>query len=185
MSTETILKKWVEKMSKHALATLKLKTDITIKLEPIGERFKTKDNAAELSVSSGILFVNSDWLKSMRSNPDETEVRLLIYHEMRHVYQRPEIEKLKKGIPTTENLPIIYQWEKEFSHYQRNEGGGSELGYYKQFIEIDAYAFGIYLLNMDVQRGDKLSLDTRSIPDEIDVPLFNRIQEIAIKMAKS
>ena len=75
----------------------------------------------------------------------------------------------------------IARWELEFNQYHRNEGGASTIRYFSQFIEIDAYAFGMYLFNLDVQRGEKLDLETQSIPDEVFPLIINRMKEIAYK----
>lgn len=179
MYEEKELREWVDKMVDNAKSALNLKGDIIIKLESIGDRFKTLENAAEKC--SDDLYVNLDWLKSMKQNPDETEVRLIIYHEIRHFYQVEEVEKLKKNLLTIEDVSIIQKWYEEFANYKRNEGGDTKKDYYKQSIEVDAYAFGICLLNYDVSKGDILSLNTCSIPDDIYDALEIRIHEVMAK----
>lgn len=176
MSKEKNLIKWVEKISAKALAVLGLKVKLNICLEPVGNRFATLDNACE--VTDDTLYVNQDWLWQQSLLGDETEVRLLIYHEMRHIYQREEVKKRQLAQPLKEPLPLVLKWEYELTHYQRNEGGVSTAKYYQQSIEIDAYAFAICLLNMDVEMGEKLSLNTSSIPDEIDRAVLHRVREI-------
>lgn len=176
MCQEKALINWVYKMVKNAMYTLNLKENIIIKLEPIGERFIAIENSAE--ISNGILYVNLEWLKSKRSDPDETEARLLIYHEIRHVYQQQELEKWRENLPTIENVSTIQMWAKEYENYTRNEGGDSTISYFKQSVEVDAYAFGICLLNIDKSKGDNLSLDSRSIPDEIYDLIMKRATEI-------
>lgn len=107
---------------------------------------------------------------------------MLIYHEIRHLYQRLEVKNFRERKSTKEPLPVLLKWQYELEHYQRNEGRAATLRYYSQSIEIDAYAFAVYLLNMDFKRGERLSLDTRSIPDEIDVAVRRRAYEIAKQM---
>lgn len=85
MSKESKLISWIEEMASHALAALGLEMRLQICLEPIGKRFNTLDNACEITENR--LFVNSDWLEQQRAKADETEVRIIIYHEMRHIYQ--------------------------------------------------------------------------------------------------
>lgn len=74
------------------------------------------------------------------------------------------------------------KWAYEFEHYQMNIDGSSTLTYYRQSVEIDAYAFAIYLLNKDVERGERWSLETSSIPDEINREIIERAYEIASVM---
>lgn len=181
MSKEKKLTRWVERISAWALSALKMKNTIQVCLEPIGERFATLDNACEITDEK--LYVNSDWLQQQRNNPDETEVRMLIYHEIRHLYQRLEVKNFREGKSTKEPLPVLLKWQYELTHYQRNEGGATTLRYYSQSIEIDAYAFAVYLLIMDLEKGERLSLDTRSIPDEIDSAVRQRAYEIAEQMS--
>lgn len=108
---------------------------------------------------------------------------MLIYHEIRNLHQRIGVKNFCERKSTKEPLPVLQKWQYEFEHYQRNEGGPTTLRYYSQSIEIDAYAFAVYLLNMDLERGERLSLDTRSIPDEIDSAVRQRAYEIARQMS--
>ena len=169
----------IQNLAKRSMEILKLSNNISIVLEPMGNRFRSLENAAEIGDS--VLHVNLDWLRTMDEQGKESEIRLLIYHEIRHVYQHSEISKLKNKQQTEESQMTIARWELEFNQYHRNEGGASTIRYFSQFIEIDAYAFGMYLLNLDVQRGEKLDLETQSIPDEVFPLIINRMKEIAYK----
>ena len=71
---------------------LKLSNNISIVLEPMGNRFRSLENAAEIGDS--VLHVNLDWLRTMDEQGKESEIRLLIYHEIRHVYQHSENGKI-------------------------------------------------------------------------------------------
>ena len=146
MGKEKKLTAWVERISARALSALKLKNTVKVCLEPMGYRFTTLDNACEITDDN--LYVNSDWLQQQSNTPDETEVRMLIYHEIRHLYQRLEMKNFRERKSTKEPLSILLKWLYELEHYQRNEGGVTTLRYYSQSIEIDAYAFAVYLLNI-------------------------------------
>jgi hypothetical protein len=182
MSKEKKLHRKIQEMTKRSLGILGLPNNISIFFESIGDRFQTLENASELEGNK--LYVNIDWLNLMETQNNESEIRLLIYHEMRHVYQISQITKWRNRQQVKEDLVTITRWEAEFSQYRRNVGNSSTLFYYRQFVEIDAYAFGIYLLNLDVDRGEKLKLETKSLPDEVFPAIMRRVQEIANKYKK-
>jgi hypothetical protein len=83
-----------------------------------------------------ILFI-SDWL--MEAKPDE--VLLAAFHEVRHAYQKSQIDAMRYGV-YTEPSNLIQRWKIEFDAYHRtNDSKSIDLQYLEQGIEIDARKF--------------------------------------------
>lgn len=178
MNDKEIIKRIINRVSED----LQIGT-INIEYEAIGKRFQTESNAAETSALSKIIYINSDWVKNHTQNIDQTELKAILYHEVRHLYQMSEINKFELGEKTKESSEIIKKWRDNFSNYIRNIN--ENIDYYKQPVEIDAIAYAFYLMNIDAQTDKDLSLSTTSIPDEIDNDVHNRIQEIHKSRLKS
>lgn len=154
---------------------------IDIEYEPIGKRFQTEGNAAE--INSFTLYINSDWVKRHIQNTDQTELKAILYHEVRHLYQMSEIKKFELKERTKESSEIIKKWKDNLYNYIRNVN--ENIDYYTQPIEIDAIAYAFYLMSIDAQTDKNLSLLTTSIPDGIDNDIRNRMQEIHESRLKS
>lgn len=74
---------------------------------------------------------------------EEQDIKYIIWHENRHMYQWSQIEKLDKGERFFETKKIIEKWKYETYHYIPNTPA-TEYRHMKQEIEIDAYALYIF-----------------------------------------
>ena len=77
------------------------------------------------------------------------EVEYFVIHEMRHVFQHIQIKNYKEGKETSVDPEQIKLWIKEGENYAPSVGrdGEENSGYFKQDIEIDAYAFSFAVMS--------------------------------------
>ena len=70
-------------------------------------------------------------------------IEYFILHEIRHVFQQSEVRDYKAGKETVVNQDLIKKWIYEEEHYNTalNSEGEENPEYFKQDIEMDAYAF--------------------------------------------
>lgn len=109
-------------------------------------------------------YTSKDLFLNLRAISDPRQACFVIFHELRHHYQICQTEK--KEYETKET---IEQWKEELSGYKQN---GVE-GYDDQYLEIDANAFGIYM--MYVMYGLRVP-----VAEHVDVKRINRrMAEIA------
>lgn len=113
-----------------------------LKFERVGEG--TFDEVKIGAVAQGpqhTLVINIDWYETT----DEQDIKYIIWHEMRHLYQWSQIEKMHRNIPLNESEKIIQKWEYEMLRYTPNTPATEEK-HMKQEMEIDAYTFALYML---------------------------------------
>jgi len=89
-----------------------------------------------------LIILNSDWLNEANNN----EILLVVFHEMRHVYQKIQIDLLRKGSEIKVDKQKVKAWESEFSFYTILNKSNIKL-YTDQLIEKDAIDFSKSLLN--------------------------------------
>lgn len=131
--------------------------------ETIGQRFATVDNAAEMQ--NYTLYINEDWIKNSISEDAEFDLRYILYHEARHIYQHKVIEEFEVTGRSSELPVTILSWKQEFSTYIRNEGDDdSWQKNISQSVEIDANAFANAMLI-------KHNLEVRIIPGQEEIML--------------
>ncbi len=143
----------------------------TFVYEEIGGRFKTMDNAEEVSIAEMKMYINEDWANKMVKDY-EYDLYYMMAHEARHVYQQIQISQLRSGRQYTETPALIVSWEDNFLHYQRNEGGDTVKPYHRQPVEVDADAFAnLYVLLKGIGQA--------RISDDADELVTQRLKEIA------
>lgn len=141
MTTPAEIQALIEQAEKHFPALL---FDVKFQFERIGEgTFTDKYIGAVADVFSGILKVNLDWYE----DPDTPEIdyNYIIWHEMRHMYQWSQVLSFAQKLPTKADAKTINKWEYEFKHYISNTPATIDK-HMKQDVEIDAYAFALYML---------------------------------------
>lgn len=165
-------KQILENTFRDALAMMKLPPfPYTFVYEKIGERFKTMDNAEEVSIAERKVYINEDWANNViKTYP--YDLYYLMAHEARHVYQQIQISQLHSGRPFTESPALIVSWEDNYLHYQRNEGGDTVKPYHRQPVEVDADAFANFYV---LKRG----IGQARISDDADELVTQRLKEIA------
>ena len=124
---------------------------IQYRYERIGEGKFTDIKTPVVTSIPYILTVNIDWYESA----DEYDVKLMLRHEARHLYQQNQIEKLSLGKPVAEDANMILQWDNEFipDNYVSNMPG-KEREHFTQACEIDAYVFASFICNTETIRDD-------------------------------
>jgi len=89
-----------------------------------------------------LIVINSDWINEASNN----DILQVVFHEMRHFYQKKQIDFLRKGLDINEEKIRILKWENEFSIYVKPNQSNRKL-YADQTIEKDAFEFSKSLLN--------------------------------------
>lgn len=137
--------------------------------EHIGEgTFYEKSNGAVFSPSRKAIVINIEWYE----HAEEQDLKYLIWHETRHAYQRTQIGLYQQGLPTDEVRKRVKKWAYEFEHYIQNSPE-YEQAHMNQDIEIDAYAFALYLLFMICPNEDG-SIDI-GLPPSIEDEVLRRV----------
>lgn len=92
------------------------------------------DNLIKLNLLSVIHAYDNDLLK---------DVEYFILHEVRHIFQHIKIQEMENGIDNGIDLELVKQWKYEEEHYIKvyDQYGNINNDYFKQDIEMDAYAF--------------------------------------------
>lgn len=148
-------------------------TAYDFQFEKIGQRFATEENSAELA--GNVLYINEDWIESILKNKDEVDLRFIMYHEVRHIYQRSVIDDFDKRGKSCELPATIEAWKRDLAGYVRNEGDAkSQMANISQSIEIDANAFANSML---IKHG----LDAR-VPEGQEDIMKKRIGEIVKRL---
>lgn len=108
-------------------------------------RFPSAYNSAEWDGNT--LYINEEWVELCLQSDCEFDLRYILSHEARHLYQHQVIADFKQRGKSRELPAIINQWEYEFSHYIRNEGDETSMEKnVNQQVEIDANAFANCML---------------------------------------
>lgn len=150
-----------------------LEFDVILKFERVGQgTFEEKYIGAVSDVNSGTLTVNIDWYESPET--PEVDYGYIIWHEMRHMYQRSQVLRLANKAPIRADEKTIRRWDYEFHHYIPNTPT-TEYKHMKQDIEIDAYAFALYMVYRYSANPDG-SVDI-GLPPMIADELIDRVQK--------
>lgn len=102
---------------------------------------KDKDLTGLFNPDKSLIFINGDWLETANYN----EILLVVFHEMRHYYQKKQIDLLSNGLCISENNKEVEIWRKEFKKYH-NPFKSSQDIYVNQEIEKDAIEFSCCLI---------------------------------------
>lgn len=148
--------------------------------ETIGERFATLDNAAEMD--GHILHINEDWVRNSINEEAEFDLRYIMYHEVRHIYQHRVIAEFEKTGRSSELPVIILSWMQDFSVYIRNEG--DEDSWQKnisQSVEIDANAFANAML-LKHNLGARIAPGQENIMPKAIVNMVKRLWKVTLKI---
>lgn len=76
------------------------------------------------------------------------DVEYFVNHEIRHIFQHIKIKELDEGIENGVDKNLIKQWKYEEEHYikVKDDAGNINENYFKQDIEMDAYAFALAIM---------------------------------------
>lgn len=108
--------------------------------------FPTTDNAAE-SGGNHVVF-NKPWFTGEdRWNNHQDDIEFFVFHELRHLHQQYEVNRLDNDLPLHERKSTVESWKDGFLNYRRNEGGASQAVNISQEVEIDANAYALCLSN--------------------------------------
>lgn len=76
------------------------------------------------------------------------DVEYFVNHEIRHIFQHIKIREFDNGIDNGVDKELIKQWKYEEENYikVKDENGNINESYFKQDIEMDAYAFSLAIM---------------------------------------
>lgn len=119
---------------------------VDLRFEHIGEGTFTDIKIGAVNRAPYILIVNINWYETA----DEEDIRFLIRHEARHLYQRNQVEMLQTGKPLFETRDTVMQWARNLAsgNYIENTPE-TELQYFQQLCEFDAYCFATFVSNVE------------------------------------
>ncbi|MFW5800205.1 MAG: hypothetical protein ACOCV8_05250 [Spirochaetota bacterium] len=118
-----------------------------LKIEPIDYAIdyegilKDNDLMGIYNPDKRLIFINGDWLEKANYN----DILLVVFHEMRHYYQRIQIDLLYKELISKEETNKVKIWKKEFNQYHSPCKSNQDV-YVNQAIEKDAIRFSCYLI---------------------------------------
>lgn len=89
---------------------------------------------------------------------DIRQIEYFLLHEIRHIFQNIMINDSQSGKITAIDSELIQIWIDEKGKYQRavDDNGNENLNYFKQDLEMDAYAFSLGV--MKYKYGDVSNL---------------------------
>ncbi|WP_195281296.1 hypothetical protein [Parabacteroides johnsonii] len=148
--------------------------------ETIGERFATLDNAAEMD--GHILHINEDWVKNSIKENAEFDLRYILCHEVRHIYQHRVIAEFEETGRSSELPVTILSWKQDFSAYTRNEGDtDSWQKNISQSVEIDANAFANAML-LKHNLGARIASGQENIMQKAIANIAKRLWKVTLKI---
>ena len=136
------------------------------------QRFRTMNNAAESNIGPdgiGRIWFNGPWFAE-RIFAHQDDVEFFMFHELRHLHQKMQINQLLSNQRTREAKETVMGWKTSFENYQRNEGGTTQTANVTQEVEIDANAYGM-IMTKQYRNGKEPNL---SLPDEAYQPAAAR-----------
>lgn len=161
--------------AKHHLSSLT--EDIEIEVESVGEG-TFLDTKIGCVTRGFTLVINSDWFTSV----DNQDIKYIIWHEIRHMYQLQQTKQLVGYQPCCESISVVNQWLYEWNNYIPNTVE-TETEHFKQHIEIDAYAFALAMLFLYMPNPDG-SVDI-GLPPVIEAEVFEKAQQLVKVMQRA
>ena len=139
---DTAAKQKIKRLTESALSILPFAGSIDYRYEHVGGGTFTDTKIGAVNRNPNILIVNIEWYESA----DEQDIRDIIHHEARHLYQWYQVNKYRSGIKTDENERIVKQWSDNLlpGNYICNTPR-TEIQYFKQPVEFDAYCYSTFL----------------------------------------
>ncbi len=104
--------------------------------------FSTPHITAMYLPSEDTILFNEDWIKSADTN----EVLATSFHEVRHVYQKKQIDLYFSNRKVSECAETIFRWKKEFDYYHQPNSSENEKKYVYQEIEKDSIFYASKLI---------------------------------------
>lgn len=102
---------------------------------------KEKDLSSLYDPIDEFIILSEAWI----DNATDAEILLVLFHEMRHHYQKIQIKLFDKDSSAVLERDIVKEWKKEFDFYKKPYEVNQE-EYINQDIERDAVEFSRKLL---------------------------------------
>lgn len=100
--------------------------------------------------NDNVIHINLFSLMNHYMNKDLYTVEYFLLHEIRHIFQHLIIDNYQNGREVPFDSKLVEQWifEDNKENYIKalDENGNENDGYFKQDIEIDAYAFSLAVM---------------------------------------
>ena len=97
---------------------------------------------------TNILKINLLSVMASYLRKDFHTIEYFLMHEIRHIFQRIEIEDYINGKATAVDENIVKRWKEEEEHYVTalDKDGNENKEYFSQDLELDAYAFAYAIM---------------------------------------
>lgn len=108
--------------------------------------------------NDNIIYVNLLAVIDSYSIGDIRQIEYFLLHEIRHIFQNIMINDFLSGKMTVVGSELVRIWINEKEKYQRavDDSGNENPNYFKQDLEMDAYAFSLAV--MKYKYGDVSNL---------------------------
>ena len=175
----------MESIIKGALALWDYNDIVEITYERIGEGTFFDKNIGAVNRDPAKIIVNIDWYESAK----ERDMKGLLRHEARHLYQRSQVRKYREGLPISEEPIKIEEWEKNFRSYIPNTPM-TEVQYFMQACEYDAYVYSTFLDLVEHYKKGTINIQITQYPgiaDDLEREVsekLNNMSEREMKMLK-
>jgi len=122
---------------------------LEVRYERIGKGCFVDNKIGAVSRKPCTIIVNVDWYETT----NEFDIRYILRHETRHLYQFNQIEKLHQGKPIEQSPEVILKWEREFNQYISNTPA-TEKAHFEQSCEFDAYVYASFAESVATLKDD-------------------------------
>lgn len=178
-------KSYVESIIKGTLALWDYNDKVEIIYERIGEGTFTNDKIGAVNREPATIVVNINWYETA----EERDIKGILRHEARHLYQRSQVRKYLEGLPISEDPKKIEEWAKNFQFYIPNTPM-TEVQHFKQACEYDAYVYSTFLDSVEHYKNGTFNMQIIQYPGIADAlerevgAKLNKMSEREIKMLK-
>ena len=138
-----------------------------------------EENAVIAAVGNdNVIHINLFSVMNHYMNKDLYTVEYFLLHEIRHIFQHLIIDYYQNGREVPFDSKLVEQWifEDNKENYIRalDENGNENDGYFKQDIEIDAYAFSLAVMKY---KYDEKLIRHLYVPHQFGDPFWNIVND--------
>ncbi len=97
---------------------------------------------------TNVITLNIESVHSAIQQNEPLQIEYFLLHEIRHIYQRLEIEDFKQNPAKCNNADLARKWSEEEANYiaALNKDDKENAGYFQQDMELDAYAYAFAVM---------------------------------------
>jgi hypothetical protein len=97
---------------------------------------------------TNVITLNIESVHSAIQQNEPLQIEYFLLHEIRHIYQRLEIEDFKQNPTKCNNADLARKWLEEETNYTTalNQNNEENAEYFQQDLELDAYAYALAVM---------------------------------------